>query len=168
MEEWIPKIGDEVWVSGRTWASTGRIIGFSEDDPLVPCVDCGEHGVWDARDLGSVRPLKTEMGTLISGEPPMGTKKSCWTIENVAQRIRTETTGLIGGNAEARQEAIIKTWLETIRDQTREEIAKEVEEFSDPVWHEGDEVARECEPIDVVDWLRTQERLAQAIRSKKK
>lgn len=56
---WTPKIGDRVWVSGKTWESAGTIIGFAKDDPEVPWIKVDKDGTsWDARDCGSVRQLK--------------------------------------------------------------------------------------------------------------
>jgi len=57
--EWIPKIGDRVWVSGKTWSCEGTITGFAKDDPSVPWIKVDKDGSsWDARDLGSVRRLE--------------------------------------------------------------------------------------------------------------
>lgn len=58
-EEWIPKVGDRVWVSGKTWSGPGTIIGFAKDDPSVPWIKVDKDGnSWDARDCGSVRKLE--------------------------------------------------------------------------------------------------------------
>lgn len=58
-EEWIPKIGDRVWVSGKTWSGLGTVTGFAKDDPEVPWIKVDKDGtLWDARDAGSVRRLE--------------------------------------------------------------------------------------------------------------
>lgn len=58
-EEWIPQIGDRVWVSGKTWSSAGTITGFAKDDPEVPWIKVDKDGTsWDARDCGSFRRLE--------------------------------------------------------------------------------------------------------------
>lgn len=58
-EDWEPKKGDRVWVSGKTWSSAGTIIGFAKDDPEVPWIKVDKDGSsWDARDAGSIRRLE--------------------------------------------------------------------------------------------------------------
>lgn len=58
-EDWVPKKGDRVWVSGKTWSCAGTITGFAKDDPEVPWIKVDKDGnSWDARDLGSVRKLE--------------------------------------------------------------------------------------------------------------
>jgi hypothetical protein len=59
-EEWIPKLGDRVWVSGKTWSMPGTITGWAKDDDSVPWIKCDDGREWDARDLGSVRKAKEE------------------------------------------------------------------------------------------------------------
>ena len=56
--EWTPKIGDRVWVSGKTWSMAGTITGWAKDDDSVPWIKCDDGREWDARDLGSVRRLE--------------------------------------------------------------------------------------------------------------
>lgn len=55
---WTPKIGDRVWVSGKTWSSAGTIIAWARDDDSVPWIKTDDGREFDARDLGSVRQLK--------------------------------------------------------------------------------------------------------------
>lgn len=58
---WVPKVGDRVWVSGKTWVSAGTITCFAKDDPTVPWIKVDKDGTsWDARDLGSIRKLADE------------------------------------------------------------------------------------------------------------
>lgn len=60
-EDWIPKVGDRVWVSGKTWSCPGTITGWAKDDPSVPWIKVDKDGsFWDARDLGSVRKAQEE------------------------------------------------------------------------------------------------------------
>lgn len=60
-KDWTPKIGDRVWVSGKTWSCAGTITGWAKDDDSVPWIKVDKDGsYWDARDLGSVRKLEEE------------------------------------------------------------------------------------------------------------
>ena len=57
---------------------------------------------------------------------------SAWTIEAVARRLLDNSLALTGENVRERQEAIVKTWLETIERQERERCARLAEEIVIP------------------------------------